>query len=118
MKTCRGLFMTVINNIFQDISKTFDMESFSSFSTENLKSETNNDEILSIKSPIDQSFLGSIKITTQNEYEKIVSKLKDEQKTWKNIPAPQRGEVIRLFGNELRKSKTVTDAIVAYDKFK
>ena len=110
--------MTVINNIFQDISKTFDMESFSSFSTENLKSETNNDEILSIKSPIDQSFLGSIKITTQNEYEKIVSKLKDEQKTWKNIPAPQRGEVIRLFGNELRKSKTELGTLVSIESGK
>ena len=58
--------MTVISNIFQNISKTFDMESFPSFSTESLKSETGNGEILIVKSPIDQSFLATIKITTQN----------------------------------------------------
>ena len=107
--------MTVISNIFQNISKTFDMESFPSFSTESLKSETGNGEILTVKSPIDQSFLATIKITTQNEYEKIVSKLKTEQKIWKNIPAPRRGEVIRLFGNELRKSKTELGTLVSIE---
>ena len=110
--------MTVINNIFQNISKTFDMESFPSFSTESLKSETGNGEILIVKSPIDQSFLATIKITTQNEYEKIVSKLKTEQKIWKNIPAPRRGEVIRLFGNELRKSKTELGTLVSIESGK
>ena len=33
-----------------------------------------------------------------NNFETIVTKSKDISKRWRNIPAPQRGEMIRQFG--------------------
>ena len=40
-----------------------------------------------------------------NNFETIVTKSKDISKRWRNIPAPQRGEMIRQFGEELRLQK-------------
>jgi aldehyde dehydrogenase (NAD+) len=38
-------------------------------------------------------------------YEIIVNKSKDISLRWRSVPAPQRGELIRKFGNELRLQK-------------
>ena len=38
----------------------------------------------------------------RNDYDKIIDKAKDIQKEWRTIPAPRRGDLIRVFGNELR----------------
>tara|TARA_B100001173_G_scaffold309382_1_gene321573 strand:+ start:9336 stop:10709 length:1374 start_codon:yes stop_codon:yes gene_type:complete len=38
-------------------------------------------------------------------YEIIVNKSKDISLRWRSVPAPQRGELIRQFGNELRLQK-------------
>ena len=40
-----------------------------------------------------------------NNFETIVTKSKYISKRWRNIPAPQRGEMIRQFGEELRSQK-------------
>ena len=40
-----------------------------------------------------------------NNFETIVTKSKDISKKWRNIPAPQIGEMIRQFGEELRSQK-------------
>ena len=41
-----------------------------------------------------------------NSYENLVNTSKEAHKKWRLIPAPQRGEIIREFGNELRNNKT------------
>ena len=40
-----------------------------------------------------------------NEYEVLVNKSKEISLKWRSLPAPQRGEFIRLFGEELRVQK-------------
>ena len=40
-----------------------------------------------------------------NEYEVLVNKSQEISLKWRDIPAPQRGELIRLFGEELRLQK-------------
>jgi aldehyde dehydrogenase (NAD+) len=44
-------------------------------------------------------------IMTDNNYETIVQKSNDISLSWRSIPAPQRGELIRQFGEELRLQK-------------
>ncbi len=41
----------------------------------------------------------------QNNYNNIVNKSKNIADKWRTLPAPQRGEYIRLFGEELRSQK-------------
>ena len=40
-----------------------------------------------------------------NEFEIIVNKSKEISLKWRALPAPQRGEFIRKFGEELRQQK-------------
>ena len=40
-----------------------------------------------------------------NEYEVLINKSQEISLKWRDIPAPQRGELIRLFGEELRLQK-------------
>ena len=40
-----------------------------------------------------------------SEYEVLINKSQEISLKWRDIPAPQRGELIRLFGEELRLQK-------------
>ena len=96
--------MSSTKQMFQELFETFELNAFSSISTE-IKKNTSQEDYFNIKSPIDQSFLASVKITSKNDYDEKINLLKSNQKIWRRIPAPQRGEIIRLFGNELRALK-------------
>ena len=76
------------------------------------------DEYIQILTPIDKTFLANIKKTDFDEYQNIINNLKEAESKWKKIPAPQRGELIRLFGEELRKSKQDLGKLVTVESGK
>ena len=45
-------------------------------------------------------------MTTKHEYNELIEKSVAVQKYWQTIPAPKRGELIRVFANLLRNNKT------------
>jgi aldehyde dehydrogenase (NAD+) len=60
---------------------------------------------LVVCSPIDGSELGRVHIHTQEDVAKAVEAAQQSYMTWRQTPAPRRGELIRLLGDELRQSK-------------
>lgn len=72
----------------------------------------------SVTSPIDATEIASVKYSTRQEYEAKVLNLKQAQIEWRTVPAPQRGEVIRLFGEELRKYKNELGRLVTIENGK
>ncbi len=42
---------------------------------------------------------------TKSEYDQILDKAASNQKKWREVPAPRRGELLRVFGNQLRESQ-------------
>jgi aldehyde dehydrogenase (NAD+) len=72
----------------------------------------------SVVSPIDATEIATVKHTTRQEYEAKVLNLKQAQIDWRTIPAPQRGELIRLFGEELRKYKNELGRLVTIENGK
>jgi len=62
-------------------------------------------EIISSTSPIDGKLLGKVRCAADREYETIVERATEAFKTWRKIPAPQRGNVVRQIGNALRDHK-------------
>jgi aldehyde dehydrogenase (NAD+) len=42
---------------------------------------------------------------TKYEYNQILDKAASIQKKWREVPAPRRGELLRVFGNQLRESQ-------------
>ncbi|MEY3322290.1 MAG: hypothetical protein RLZZ417_1873 [Bacteroidota bacterium] len=64
-------------------------------------------------SPVDGSLLGRVSITTENEFNSVIDKASAAFLVWRNIPAPKRGEVVRQYGNVLRKYKDALGKLVS-----
>ena len=56
-------------------------------------------------SPIDGKPIARVKTAGPDDYEKVIDRLQEAFKQWRMIPAPKRGELVRLMGLELRKHK-------------
>jgi len=66
-------------------------------------------------SPVDGKVIASVKTATLEDYETVVKKAQEAFKEWRLVPAPQRGEIVRLIGNALRESKDDLGALVSYE---
>ena len=65
--------------------------------------------------PVDASLIGKVKATTAQDYEKVVQTAQEAFKTWKLMPAPQRGEIVRQFNDELRRLKEPLGRLVSFE---
>jgi aldehyde dehydrogenase (NAD+) len=66
-------------------------------------------------SPVDGQLIGKIAQGTWDDYEKIIAKAQEAFKTWRMVPAPKRGEVVRQIGNAIRENKEALGMLVAYE---
>ncbi len=78
------------------------------------KSFGGGDEISS-NSPVDGSMIGSVSSATEGDYNKVVAAAEEAFKSWRIKPAPQRGEIVRQFGDKLRKNKHDLGVLVSYE---
>ncbi len=74
-----------------------------------------NGEILDSYSSCDARLIASVKQGTWNDYETIMEKSMEAFKTWRMIPAPQRGDIVRQMGNEFRRHKEDLGRLVSYE---
>lgn len=66
-------------------------------------------------SPIDNATIASVR---QDEPDAIRSKIGAAEaafRQWRNVPPPRRGELVRLFGEELRRHKSALGALVTLE---
>ncbi|MDA3781118.1 MAG: aldehyde dehydrogenase family protein [Bacteroidales bacterium] len=56
-------------------------------------------------SPIDSTEIAKVKNASLDDYEKLITTAQSAFKVWKEVPAPQRGEIVRQIGIALRESK-------------
>ncbi|HEU0136181.1 MAG TPA: aldehyde dehydrogenase family protein [Flavobacterium sp.] len=72
-------------------------------------------EILESYSPVDGQLIGKVKMTTAADYETVMQKATAAFKDFRLMPAPQRGEIIRQFGDKLRTNKEALGKLVSYE---
>ncbi|UWS81983.1 aldehyde dehydrogenase family protein (plasmid) [Phaeobacter sp. G2] len=60
---------------------------------------------LSVKTPVDGSEIACIATHSLADAETQIAKAKAAFKSWRLVPAPRRGELVRLLGEELRREK-------------
>ncbi|NDV15310.1 aldehyde dehydrogenase family protein [Muricauda sp. TY007] len=72
-------------------------------------------DIIESYSPVDGVLIGKVKTTTKEDYEKVITTAQKGFKTWRTMPAPQRGEVVRKFNDELRRLKEPLGKLVSYE---
>nr|WP_294899048.1 aldehyde dehydrogenase family protein [uncultured Pedobacter sp.] len=68
-----------------------------------------------ILSPVDGQTIANVNFATENDYIELIKTAKTAFSTWKNTPAPQRGEIVRQLGQELRKNKEDLGKLVSYE---
>jgi aldehyde dehydrogenase (NAD+) len=66
-------------------------------------------------SPVDGEFIGSATVTSAAEFEHVMQTATAALKVWREIPAPKRGEIVRQYGEELRKNKEALGSLVSYE---
>ena len=66
-------------------------------------------------SPVDGKKIGSVTETTVEEYEVVIQTALAAFKTWRKKPAPLRGEIVRQYGERLRKYKQPLGELVSYE---
>ncbi|WP_421803556.1 aldehyde dehydrogenase family protein [Flagellimonas sp.] len=74
-----------------------------------------NGEVIESYSPVDGALIGKVKATTREDYEKVITTAQEGFKKWRTMPAPQRGEVVRQFNDELRRLKEPLGKLVSYE---
>jgi aldehyde dehydrogenase (NAD+) len=72
-------------------------------------------EIIESYSPVDGQIIGKVKTTTAADYEKVMQSATTAFKSFRAMPAPQRGEIVRQFGNKLRELKEPLGKLVSYE---
>ena len=75
---------------------------------------TGNKSIISY-SPVDGKVIAEVVKTTEEDYEKVIQTASQAFKTWRNIPAPKRGEIVRQMGDAFRKCKSDLGTLVSYE---
>jgi aldehyde dehydrogenase (NAD+) len=66
-------------------------------------------------SPVDGAYIASVSVTSRKEYDITVVKAQEAFKSWRSIPAPKRGEIVRQYGEALRKNKDALGKLVSYE---
>ena len=72
-------------------------------------------ETITSFSPVDGSVIGKVTTTTEADYDKVMEAAGAAFKSWRLLPAPQRGEIVRQFGDKLREVKEPLGKLVSYE---
>jgi aldehyde dehydrogenase (NAD+) len=74
-----------------------------------------NGETISSYSPVDGKKIGEVSSANEQNYHDCIDAGLEAFSTWKMMPAPQRGEIVRQFGEALRMKKEALGALVSYE---
>ena len=74
-----------------------------------------NGAILESHSPVDGQLIASVKTSSPADYEKVLQTASEAFKIFRLMPAPQRGEIVRQFGDKLRQNKEALGKLVSYE---
>ncbi len=70
---------------------------------------------LEVYSPIDGTLIANVKKTEIGEMQPIIQRSQKAFREWRTVPAPRRGELVRLFGEELRAAKESLGTVVTLE---
>ena len=66
-------------------------------------------------SPVKGEHIASVEVTNRATYDLIMAEAHKAFLTWREMPAPQRGEIVRQFGQKLREKKEALGQLVSYE---
>jgi aldehyde dehydrogenase (NAD+) len=73
---------------------------------------------LAVPTPIDGSIIGRLRISTARDVEAAIDRAHAAHLAWRALPAPQRGNLIRILGDVLREHKQELGTLVGLESGK
>ena len=67
------------------------------------------------RSPIDGQPTGAVNAASPSDMHEAIAQAQAAFLPWRSVPAPRRGELVRLFGDELRRHKATLAALVTLE---
>ncbi len=65
--------------------------------------------------PTNGEVIASVRSTTAAEYDTLIAHAQESYRSWRKVPAPARGEAVRLVGNALRDNKDALGSLVSLE---
>jgi aldehyde dehydrogenase (NAD+) len=73
------------------------------------------DGVLEVQTPISGEVIGRVKTNDAKVTEQAIAAAHEAFLEWRKLPAPRRGELVRLLGEELRREKTALGRLVTIE---
>ena len=70
---------------------------------------------LPVHSPIDGALLATVRASNAADMQDAIGRARSAFEIWRNVPAPRRGELVRLFAEELRCHKQALGRLVSLE---
>jgi aldehyde dehydrogenase (NAD+) len=70
---------------------------------------------LAVRSPIDGAELARVRVTSAAELDRALDRASEAFLAWRMLPAPKRGELVRRFGDALRRHKAPLATLVSLE---
>ncbi len=78
-------------------------------------STTSDGPVIESRNPATGEVLARVQAATHADYERIIASSRAAFTQWRAVPAPRRGEVVRLIGAELRHQKDALGSLVTLE---
>ena len=83
------------------------------FSTGRRWGGAQNADVRTVLAPADGQRIAGVAFATLADYEHVVATAQEAFKTWRLVPAPKRGDIVRQIGNKLREYKEPLGKLVS-----
>ena len=74
--------------------------------------------LINVRNPTDGALIAQMRPANAEDYENIVASAVQAAAVWRGVPAPKRGEAVRLLGEELRRHKNDLGTLVSLENGK
>jgi L-aminoadipate-semialdehyde dehydrogenase len=74
--------------------------------------------LISVRNPATGTLLAQVRPAGPQDYESVIASAAATAAAWRAVPAPKRGEVVRLIGEELRRVKADLGTLVSLENGK
>lgn len=110
------LYCLILKQLMQEVLKQLGLEAVNLGTSTGVEFFGQTDQpLIESYSPVDGKLIGKVTVTTREEYDRVVAAGEAAFKNWRLMPAPQRGEIVRQYGEALRKHKDALGRLVSYE---
>jgi len=71
-----------------------------------------------VKNPASGALIAQVRPASAADYENVIASAQQAASAWRDVPAPKRGEAVRLLGEELRRHKNDLGTLVSLENGK